>query len=128
MTTVCACEKTVVIVKQPGHLTSIKKDRGAGTRFLSLCLRASAAGVGLRRSTARTILTVRSRDLYYYGVTDGSFVDCAGVEDVESECQSLSMVEGGRIEEESIVKGKTLLASRISKFGGRCDSLSQDVT
>jgi hypothetical protein len=78
MTTVCACEKTVVMVKQPGHLTSMKKDRGAGTRFwrgqmstsahfqcaklagglsertLSLCLRASAAGVGLRRSTART--------------------------------------------------------------------------
>src|ERR1700712_2582189 len=26
MTTVCACEKTVVIVKQPGHLTSMKND------------------------------------------------------------------------------------------------------
>jgi hypothetical protein len=81
MTTVCAWEKTVVMVKQPGHLTSMKKDLGAGTRFyrwqestfmsqficdhsglrsefvmrtLSLCWRASAAGVGLRRSTART--------------------------------------------------------------------------
>lgn len=32
MTTVWACEKTVVIVKQPGHLTSIKNDRGVGTR------------------------------------------------------------------------------------------------
>lgn len=32
MTTVCACEKTVVMVKQPGHLTSMKKERGAGTR------------------------------------------------------------------------------------------------
>ena len=32
MTTVWACEKTVVILKQPGHLTSMKKDRGAGTR------------------------------------------------------------------------------------------------
>jgi hypothetical protein len=32
MTTVWACEKTVVIVKQPGHLTSMKNDRGAGTR------------------------------------------------------------------------------------------------
>ena len=31
MTTVWACEKTVVIVKQPGHLTSMKKERGAGT-------------------------------------------------------------------------------------------------
>jgi hypothetical protein len=53
-TTVWACEKTVVIVKQPGHFTSMKKERGPGTRVLSLCLRASAAGVGLRRSTART--------------------------------------------------------------------------
>lgn len=33
MTTVCAWEKTVVMVKQPGHLTSMKKDRGAGTKF-----------------------------------------------------------------------------------------------
>lgn len=33
MTTVCAWEKTVVMVKQPGHLTSMKKDLGAGTRF-----------------------------------------------------------------------------------------------
>src|SRR5436190_8451295 len=32
MTTVWACEKTVVIVKQPGHLTSMKNDRGPGTR------------------------------------------------------------------------------------------------
>jgi hypothetical protein len=31
MTTVWACEKTVVIVKQPGHLTSMKNDRGPGT-------------------------------------------------------------------------------------------------
>lgn len=85
ITTVWACEKTVVMVKQPGHLTSMKKDRGAGTRVcfgrhvstcagiemtasssvteasgdigqrtLSLCFLASAAGLGLRRSTART--------------------------------------------------------------------------
>jgi len=82
MTTVWAWEKTVVMVKQPGHLTSMKKERGAGTRAylkpcpcqflddvhssvyiirgvkvvrtLSLCLRASEAGLGLRRSTART--------------------------------------------------------------------------
>lgn len=27
-------------------------------------------------------------------VTDGSFVDCGGRVDVESECQSLSMIEG----------------------------------
>ena len=31
ITTVWACEKTVVMVKQPGHLTSMKKDRGPGT-------------------------------------------------------------------------------------------------
>lgn len=30
-TTVWACEKTVVMVKQPGHLTSMKKERGPGT-------------------------------------------------------------------------------------------------
>lgn len=87
-TTVWACEKTVVMVKQPGHLTSMKKERGVGTRVCCrillvmmrtrkvvwrcqsgslrtvrpsreertfiLCLRASAAGLGLRRSTART--------------------------------------------------------------------------
>lgn len=29
------------MLKQPGHLTSIKNERGAGTRVLSLCLRAS---------------------------------------------------------------------------------------
>ena len=32
MTTVWAWEKTVVMVKQPGHLTSMKKERGVGTR------------------------------------------------------------------------------------------------
>lgn len=32
MTTVWAWEKTVVMTKQPGHLTSMKKERGAGTR------------------------------------------------------------------------------------------------
>lgn len=32
ITTVWAWEKTVVMVKQPGHLTSMKKERGAGTR------------------------------------------------------------------------------------------------
>lgn len=35
MTTVWAWEKTVVMVKHPGHLTSMKKDLGAGTRFYS---------------------------------------------------------------------------------------------
>jgi len=65
----------VVMVKQPGHLTSMKKDLGAGTRFLSLCLRASAAGDGFRRSTARTILKVYNRVNIGFEVTDGSFVD-----------------------------------------------------
>ena len=37
MTTVWACEKTVVMVKQPGHLTSMKKERGAGTRVFLSC-------------------------------------------------------------------------------------------
>jgi hypothetical protein len=43
------------------HIVSII-DRGAGLptskRTLSLCLRASAAGLGLRRSTARTFLRI----------------------------------------------------------------------
>lgn len=39
MTTVWAWEKTVVMVKQPGHLTSMKKDRGAGTRFYDSLVR-----------------------------------------------------------------------------------------
>lgn len=37
MTTVWAWEKTVVMVKQPGHLTSMKNERGAGTRFCGVC-------------------------------------------------------------------------------------------
>jgi len=37
MTTVWACEKTVVMVKQPGHLTSMKKERGTGTRVCLFC-------------------------------------------------------------------------------------------
>lgn len=35
-TTVEACEKTVVIWKHPGHLTSMKNELGLGTIFLSL--------------------------------------------------------------------------------------------
>ena len=37
----------------PGHFTSIKYEFGDCTKRLSLCLRASAAAEGLRRSTAR---------------------------------------------------------------------------
>lgn len=58
MTTVCACEKTVVILKQPGHLTSIKKDRGPCTSCLSLCFCASEAGVGFSKSTERTLFRI----------------------------------------------------------------------
>lgn len=42
MTTVWACEKTVVMVKQPGHLTSMKKERGAGTRVYLVIMLARA--------------------------------------------------------------------------------------
>src|SRR5436190_21198674 len=44
MTTVWACEKTTVIVKQPGHLTSMKKDRGTGTSIWRMenCIRNGA--------------------------------------------------------------------------------------
>lgn len=49
MTTVWAWEKTVVMTKQPGHLTSMKKDRGAGTRVCkeSYTLGANSSGSGL---------------------------------------------------------------------------------
>ena len=35
-TTVCAWLKTVVMLKQPGHLTSMKKELGVCTRRFSL--------------------------------------------------------------------------------------------
>lgn len=50
MTTVWACEKTVVMVKQPGHLTSMKKERGAGT---SICAeKENKLALGARRVCA----------------------------------------------------------------------------
>ena len=49
-TVVCACEKTVVMLKQPGHLTSMKNELGDCTRRLSLCFRFSSLAEGWRRS------------------------------------------------------------------------------
>ena len=49
-TVVCACEKTVVMLKQPGHLTSMKKELGDCTNRLSLCFRFSSEAEGWRRS------------------------------------------------------------------------------
>ena len=46
----CACEKTVVMLKHPGHFTSMKNELGAWTRRLSLCLRFSSDALGWRRS------------------------------------------------------------------------------
>lgn len=47
-TTVWACEKTVVMVKQPGHLTSMKKERGPGTSCCDSVSRGSSTE-GLER-------------------------------------------------------------------------------
>ena len=55
-TVVCACEKTVVMLKQPGHLTSMKNEFGDWTRRLSLCFRFSSLAEGWRRS--RTMVSV----------------------------------------------------------------------
>ena len=55
-TVVCACEKTVVMLKQPGHLTSMKKELGDCTKRLSLCFRFSSEADGWRRS--RTMVLV----------------------------------------------------------------------
>ena len=49
-TVVCACEKTVVMLKQPGHLTSMKNEFGDCTKRLSLCFRFSSEAEGWRRS------------------------------------------------------------------------------
>jgi hypothetical protein len=49
-TTVWAWLNTVVMLKQPGHLTSMKYELGACTRRRSLCLEASSAAEGCRRS------------------------------------------------------------------------------
>ena len=45
-TTVCECENTVVMLKQPWHLTSMKNELGDCTRRFSLCLRASNSAGG----------------------------------------------------------------------------------
>ena len=55
-TVVCAWLKTVVMLKQPGHFTSMKKELGDCTNRLSLCFRFSSLAEGWRRS--RTILVV----------------------------------------------------------------------
>lgn len=52
-TTVEALEKTVLMREHRGHLTSMKKELGSGTTFLSLRVRAWASADGWRRSTAR---------------------------------------------------------------------------
>ena len=48
-TTVWAWEKTVVMVKQPGHLTSMKKERGPGTRVYSYSEQVSRVFLGCGR-------------------------------------------------------------------------------
>ena len=49
-TVVCAWLNTVVILKQPGHFTSMKKEFGDCTKRLSLCFRFSSLAEGWRRS------------------------------------------------------------------------------
>jgi hypothetical protein len=49
-------------VKQPGHLTSMKKERGAGTRVFSLCFLASLFSmISLRDGDGVGIKSVRGR-------------------------------------------------------------------
>lgn len=52
-TTDWACEKTVVMAKQPGHLTSMKNELGFWTRRFSLWHCFCCSGEGLMRSTVR---------------------------------------------------------------------------
>lgn len=52
---------------------------------------------GEREGSILTILTVCDRYLIRIIETDGSFVDCENLEDVESGCQSLSMIEEEKV-------------------------------
>ena len=45
-------ERTVVMLKQPGHFTSMKKELGDCTRRFSLCRRCSSSLGGCSRSTS----------------------------------------------------------------------------
>ena len=54
-TVVCAWLNTVVMLKQPGHFTSMKKELGDCTKRLSLCFRFSSLAEGWRRS--RTMMS-----------------------------------------------------------------------
>ena len=69
-TVVCACEKTVVMLKQPGHFTSMKKELGDCTKRLSLCFRFSSLAEGWRRS--RTMVLVALLLLGTCGGDEGS--------------------------------------------------------
>ena len=83
-TVVCACEKTVVMLKQPGHLTSMKNEFGDCTRRLSLCFRFSSLAEGWRRS--RTMVfggdallgtCVGFKGLYFVRRAEKSLESCA---------------------------------------------------
>ena len=78
MTTVCACEKTVVMVKQPGHLTSMKKDRGAGTRFYM----AKSASEALQLSKASDVMLDAYLELVLAGLSGWGRVE-------EIDCENL---------------------------------------
>lgn len=54
MTAVWAWLKTVVILRHPWHLTSIKKDLGCWTKVFNLCCLASVAGDGCNKSWTKT--------------------------------------------------------------------------
>ena len=79
MTTVWACEKTVVMVKQPGHLTSMKKDLGAGTR---VCELKASAKLAHRRDG---IPAGRDRDTTYLELVLAGLGSRAGVEEINGE-------------------------------------------
>merc|ERR1719402_585471 len=55
-TTVWACENTVEILKQPGHLTSMKYEFGCCTRRLTLLRLFSSVALGCSKSRARGIV------------------------------------------------------------------------
>lgn len=66
VTAVCACEKTVVMFKQPWHLTSMKKDLGCWTKVFNLCFWASEAGDGFNKSWTKTYIYVSKLFLVFH--------------------------------------------------------------
>ena len=85
MTTVWAWEKTVVMVKQPGHLTSMKKDRGAGTRVYRMSAPSTGRQYGIADASEGSYL-----ELVLAGLSGRAGVEEINGENLEKSTVSIS--------------------------------------